>query len=82
MVSDLLKCEVTRAPNFQKVIQISEEFYNKNIPVMFTASTSNRGLQGGFDFFFYFFDLMTFATYKIDSDFSVKNFRLLTFDSR
>ena len=47
----LLKCEVTRAPDFQKVLQTSEEFCNKNIPVVFTASTSNGGLKGGFDFF-------------------------------
>ena len=53
----LLKCEVTRAPNFQKVLQTSEEFCNKNIPVVFTASTNNGGLQGGFDFSLLFFDL-------------------------
>ena len=47
----LLKCEVTRAPNFQKVLQTSEEFCNKNIPVVFTSSTNNGGLQGGFNFF-------------------------------
>ena len=34
----LLTCEVTRAPNFQKVLQTSEEFCNKNIPVVFTTS--------------------------------------------
>ena len=45
----LLRCEVTRAPNFQKVLQTTEEFCNKNIPVMFTASTNNGGLQGDFD---------------------------------
>ena len=44
----LIKCEVTRAPNFQKVLQTSEEFCNKNIPVVFTTSTNNGGLQGGF----------------------------------
>ena len=44
----LLKCEVTRASNFQSVLQTSEEFCNKNIPV---AGTNKRGLQGGFDFF-------------------------------
>ena len=47
----LLKCEVTRAPNFQKVWQTSEEFCNKNIPVVFTASSNNGGLQGWFEFF-------------------------------
>ena len=47
----LLTCEVTRAPNFQTVLQTSEEFCNKNIPVVFTTSTNNGGLQGGFDFF-------------------------------
>ena len=47
----LLKYEVTRAPNFQKVLQTSEEFCNKNIPVMFTASKNDGGLEGVFDFF-------------------------------
>ena len=47
----LLTCEVRRAPNFQTVLQTSEEFCNENIPVVFTTSTSNGGLQGGFDFF-------------------------------
>ena len=48
----LLTYEVTRAPNFQTVLQTSEEFCNKNIPVVFTTSTNNRGgLQGDFDFF-------------------------------
>ena len=59
MVSDLslvphlylLKCEVTKAPNFQKLLQTSEEFCNKNIPVVFTTSTNNGGLQGGLGFF-------------------------------
>ena len=46
----LLTCEVTRAPNFQTVLQTSEEFCNKSIPVVFTTSTNNGGLQGGFDF--------------------------------
>ena len=59
----LLNCEVSRAPNFQKVLQTSQEFCNKNIPVVFKASTNNGGLQGGSDLFW----LMTFATYKIDS---------------
>ena len=31
----LLTCEVTRAPNFQTVLQTSEEFCNKSIPVVF-----------------------------------------------
>ena len=44
-----LTCEVTRAPNFQIVLQTSEEFCNKNIPVVFTTSTSNGGLQGDLD---------------------------------
>ena len=39
----LLKCEVTRAPNFQKVLRTTEEFCNENIPVVFTTSK----LQGG-----------------------------------
>ena len=46
----LLTCEDTRAPNFQTVMPTSEEFCNKNIPVVFTTSTNNGGLQGGFDF--------------------------------
>ena len=48
----LLICVVTRAPNFQKVLQTSEEFCNKNIPVVFTTSTNNGDLQFGFDFFY------------------------------
>ena len=55
----LLKCE---APNFQKVLQTSEEFCNKNIPVVFTASTNNGGLQGGFDFFDFRLLLLTRLT--------------------
>ena len=47
----LLNCEVSRALDFQKVLQTSEEFCNKNIPAVFTASTNNGGLQRGFDFF-------------------------------
>ena len=51
----LYKCQISDslfdAPNFQTVLQISEEFCNKNIPVVFTTSTNNGGLQGGFDFF-------------------------------
>ena len=47
----LLKCEVARVPNFQKVLQASEEFCDKKVPVMFTVSTNSGGLQGGFDFF-------------------------------
>ena len=47
----LLTCEVRRAPNFQTVLQTSEEFCNKNIPVVFTTSTNNGGVRGGFDFF-------------------------------
>ena len=47
----LLNCELSKAPNFQKVLQTSEECCNKNIPVMFASSTNNGGLQGGFDFF-------------------------------
>ena len=48
----LLTCEVTRAPNFQKVLRTSEEFCNENIPVVFTISTNNGDLQGDLDFFF------------------------------
>ena len=47
----LLTSEVTRAPNFQTVLQTSEEFCSENIPVVFTTSTNNGGLQGDFDFF-------------------------------
>ena len=54
---------MTRALNFQKVLQTSEEFCNKNIPVMFTTSANNGDLQGGFDFFLTY----GFATYKIDT---------------
>ena len=57
----MLTFEVTRAPNFQKFLQTSEEFCNKNIPVVFTTSANNRDLQGDFDFFAY-----DFATYKIE----------------
>ena len=39
------------APNFQTVLQTSEEFCDENIPVVFTTSTNNGGLQEGFDFF-------------------------------
>ena len=49
--------------NFQNVLQTCEEFCNKNIPVVFTASTNNGGLQGVLTFLTF----MTFATYKIDS---------------
>ena len=43
-----LTCEVTRAPNFQTVLQTSEEFCNKNIPVVFTTSTNIGGSARGF----------------------------------
>ena len=53
--------------NFQTVLQTSEEFWNKNIPVVFTTSTSNGGLQRGLDFFDLWF------CYSL-LDFSVKSF--------
>ena len=34
---------VTTAPNFQTVLQTSENFCNRNIPFVFTTSTSNGG---------------------------------------
>ena len=54
----MLTCEVTRAPNFKKVLQISEKFCKKH-----PTSTNNGDLQGGFDFFLTY----DFATYKIVS---------------
>ena len=77
-VSDLsvppVNMEVTRAPNFQTVLQTSEEFCNNNIPVVFTTSTNNGGLQGGFDFFdlwlcylqdwLFDFSIWTFLTFQ------------------
>ena len=58
----LLTCEITKAPNFQTVMQTSEEFCNKNIPVVFTTSTNNGVCRGGLAFL-----TDDFATYKIDS---------------
>ena len=43
---------VTRAPNFQTVLQTSEEFCNKNMPVVFTTNTSNGGSAKGVLTFF------------------------------
>ena len=54
---------VTRAPNFQTVLQTSEEFCNRNIPVVFTTTTSNGGGGGGGVTFLTY----DFATYKTDS---------------
>ena len=56
----LLTCEVTSAPNFQKVLQTCEEFCNKNISAMFTTSTNNGVCKGVLTFF-----TCDFAAYKI-----------------
>ena len=53
---------VTRAPNFQTVLQTSEEFCNKNIPVVFTTNTSNGRSSKGFWLFWLMTLLLTGLT--------------------
>ena len=47
----LLTCEVTRAPNFQTVLQTSEEFCKKTFQSCSRRVPILGGLQAGFDFF-------------------------------